>query len=79
MSIGVKNRFDSDFSIATTGYAGPKGDSVGKVFISISTPEKTTINEYLFKGTREEITSQIIENSLQNLNSQIKSFVFTNK
>ena len=44
MSIGVKNRFDSDFSIATTGYAGPKGDSVGKVFISISTPEKTTIN-----------------------------------
>ena len=79
MSIGVKNRFDSDFSIATTGYAGPKGSSVGKVFISISTPEKTTINEYLFKGTREEITSQIIENSLQNLNSQIKSFVFTNK
>lgn len=79
MSIGVKNRFDSDFSIATTGYAGPKGDSVGKVFISISTPEKTIINEYLFKGTREEITSQIIENSLQNLNSQIKSFVFTNK
>ena len=79
MSIGVKNRFDSDFSIATTGFAGPKGDSVGKVFISISTPEKTTINEYLFKGTREEITSQIIENSLQNLNSQIKSFVFTNK
>ena len=79
MSIGVKNRFDSDFSIATTGYAGPIGDSVGKVFISISTPEKTTINEYLFKGTREEITSQIIENSLQNLNSQIKSFVFTNK
>jgi len=79
MSIGVKNRFDSDFSIATTGYAGPKGDSVGKVFISISTPEKTTINEYLFKGTREEITSQIIENSLQNLNSQIKSFVFINK
>ena len=79
MSIGVKNRFDSDFSIATTGYAGPKGDSVGKVFISISTPEKTTINEYLFKGNREEITSQIIENSLQNLNSQIKSFVFTNK
>ena len=79
MSIGVKNRFDSDFSIATTGYAGPIGDSVGKVFISISTPEQTTINEYLFKGTREEITSQIIENSLQNLNSQIKSFVFTNK
>ena len=79
MSIGVKNRFDSDFSIATTGYAGPKGDSVGKVFISISTPEKTTINEYLFKGTREEITSQIIENSLQNLNFQIKSFVLTNK
>ena len=79
MSIGVKNRFDSDFSIATTGYAGPKGDSVGKVFISISTPEKTTINEYLFKGTREEITSQIIENSLQNLNFQIKSFVYTNK
>ena len=79
MSIGVKNRFDSDFSIATTGYAGPKGDSVGKVFISISTPKKTIINEYLFKGTREEITSQIIENSLQNLNFQIKSFVYTNK
>ena len=57
----------------------PKGSNVGKVFISISTPMKTIINEYLFKGTREEITSQIIENSLQNLNFQIKSFVYTNK
>lgn len=79
MSIGVKRKFKSDFSISTTGYSGPEGLDVGKVFISVSNPLKTVVKEYDFKGSRKEITNQIIETSLQNLISEIKLFIFSNK
>ena len=79
MSIGVKRKFKSDFSISTTGYSGPEGLDVGKVFISVSNPLKTVVKKYVFKGSRKEITNQIIETSLQNLISEIKLFIFSNK
>ena len=79
MSVGVKRKFNSDFSISTTGYSGPDGLDVGKVFISISNPLKTVVKKYDFKGSRQEITNQIIQTSLQNLISEIKLFIFSNK
>ena len=79
MSLGVKRKFNSDFSISTTGYSGPDGLDVGKVFISISNPLETVVKKYDFKGSRQEITNQIIETSLQNLISEIKLFIFSNK
>lgn len=79
MSEGVKRKFNSDFSISTTGYSGPDGFDVGKVFISVSNPLKTVVKKYDFKGSRQEITNQIIETSLQNLISEIKLFIFSNK
>ena len=79
MSVGVKRKFNSDFSISTTGYSGPDGLDVGKVFISISNPLETVVKKYDFKGSRQEITNQIIETSLQNLISEIKLFIFSNK
>ena len=79
MSVGVKRKFNSDFSISTTGYSGPGGLDVGKVFISVSNPLKTVVKKYDFKGSRQEITNQIIETSLLNLISEIKLFIFSNK
>ena len=79
MSLGVKRKFNSDLSISTTGYSGPDGLDVGKVFISISNPLETVVKKYDFKGSRQEITNQIIETSLQNLISEIKLFIFSNK
>ena len=35
MAEGISKNFNSDFSVSTTGYSGPSGKDVGKVFISI--------------------------------------------
>ena len=32
MSEGIDKKFNSDFSVSTTGYAGPTGRNVGKIF-----------------------------------------------
>ena len=79
MSEGVKKRFLSDFSVSTTGYAGPGGEEVGKVFISVSTPSKTEVKEFCFEGNRKTITDKIIEESILFLFSEIKVFIFNDK
>jgi len=79
MSEGVSNRFSSDFSVSTTGYSGPTGKDVGKVFISVKSPKNTIVREYNFIGNREKITSQIIESALQILFSEIKLLIYNNK
>ena len=76
MSEGISKKFNSDFSISTTGYAGPIGKDIGKVFISVKTPKSTDVKELKFYGNREEITDQIIHQSLQILLDKIKLFIF---
>jgi len=75
MSEGVSKKFNSDFSVSTTGYAGPKGKDIGKVFISVKTPKSTDVKELKIYGNREEITDQIINQSLQILLDKIKLFI----
>ena len=79
MSLGVKKKFESDFSISTTGYSGPDGLEIGKVYICVSNPLKSVVKKYDFKGCRQEITNQIIETSILNLISEIKLFILSNK
>ena len=76
MSEGISKKFNSDFSISTTGYAGPTGKDIGKVFISVKTPKSTDVKELKLYGNREEITDQIIHQSLQILLDKIKLFIF---
>ena len=75
MSEGIAKKFNSDFSISTTGYAGPTGKDIGKVFISVKTPKSTDVKELKLYGNREEITDQIIHQSLQILLDKIKLFI----
>ena len=75
MSVGIANKFNSDFSISTTGYAGPSGKDIGKVFVSVKTPKITDVRELKLYGNREEITDQIIDQSLQILLDKIKLFI----
>ena len=79
MSVGVSKRFFSDFSVSTTGYTGPKGKEVGKVFISVKSPINTLVKGFYFYGNRKEITDKVIESALQILLSEIKLFIFGNK
>ena len=75
MSEGISEKFNSDFSVSTTGYAGPLGKDIGKVFVSVKTPKITDVREFKFYGNREEITDQIINQSLQILLDKIKLFI----
>ena len=76
MSEGIAKKFNSDFSVSTTGYTGPTGKDIGKVFISVKTPKSTDVKELKLYGNREEITDQIIHQSLQILLDKIKLFIF---
>ena len=75
MSEGIAKKFNSDFSVSTTGYAGPTGRNVGKIFVSVKTPKSTDVRELKIYGNREEITHQIINQSLQILLDKIKLFI----
>ena len=75
MSEGIAKKFNSDFSVSTTGYAGPSGKDIGKVFVSVKTPKTTDVRELKLYGNREEITDQIINQSLQILLDKIKLFI----
>ena len=69
MATGIREKFHCDYSIATSGIAGPGGGSdekpVGTTWIAIATPEKVVAYHYLFGDHRER---NIRKTALQALN-----------
>ncbi len=57
MSSGCAAKFQSDLAIAVTGYAGPDGRDVGKVFVSVSFDKgkQSETVEFRFAGRRDHI------------------------
>ena len=72
MAEGIKNQFQTDYAIATTGYAGPKGEKVGQVFIAFASAEKTIVVECFLEGERKEIVNKASIKTLTILLSEIK-------
>lgn len=56
MAAGVRNAFNSDFALATTGIAGPTGATenkpVGLVYIGLASPNKIVAKKYIFHRNR---------------------------
>ncbi|MEC9208847.1 MAG: CinA family protein [Bacteroidota bacterium] len=77
MSEGVRHKFSSDFSIATSGYAGPTGGTelnpVGTVFIAISSEENTISERFVFTGDRESVISQSVIKGVKLLMEELKN------
>jgi len=75
MAIGVKNIFNSDYAIATTGNAGPlKGESdadIGTVFIAIATPLKVYTQKYSFGNNRNRVLIKTLNMSMTLLQKEI--------
>jgi len=57
MATGIRDRFKTDYSISTTGIAGPDGGTaekpVGLVWIAVASKEKVLSKKFLFGGNRE--------------------------
>lgn len=75
MAIEAKKILGSDYAISTTGNAGPtKGDSnqsIGKIFISIATPNKVKSFEFNFGKNREKNIHKTVNKALELLFSEL--------
>ncbi len=68
MVSGIRNRTQSAIGIATTGIAGPTGETptkpVGLVYIAIETPEKTFVRAFHFTGGRDIVIARATATAL---------------
>ena len=75
MANNVKKLLDSDYSISTTGNAGPtKGDSkkdIGLIYISISTPIETKSYKFNFGNNREKNIKKSVNKALELLFNEL--------
>lgn len=58
MAEGVRAKFGSNYGVATTGYAGPDGESVGLVFAAVASADGTRVQRFTWGGTRSEIQNR---------------------
>ena len=76
MAEGVRESCLADYSIATSGYAGPGGgvnnNPIGTVFIAISSDSGVDVERFIFSGNRKDIVKQASEQSLRLLYNAIK-------
>jgi nicotinamide-nucleotide amidase len=75
MALGIQKLTQVDYTIATTGNAGPaKGDSVadlGIVFIAIATPTGVFVEEFNFGQPREKVIDRAVSKSLELIYKEI--------
>ena len=78
MATNVLMKFRSDFSVATSGYAGPSGGTeinpVGTVFIAVASNQNVISRKFVFDGDRESIVNQATASGLRFLVSEIKKY-----
>ncbi|MCR1026155.1 competence/damage-inducible protein A [Cellulophaga baltica] len=78
MAINVRKLLKSDFSIATTGNAGPtKGDSneeVGSVFIAVATPKGVYSEKFMMGSQRERVVQKSVNKAFEMLQKEISKF-----
>ena len=67
MAEGVRAKFVADFGLATTGYAGPTGEPVGRVFVAVADAVGCEVLPYSWPGTRTEVQSRTAKMALNAL------------
>ena len=76
MTKSVLEKFDADFAVATSGYAGPTGGTnknpIGTVFIAIASVVGVVVSRFIFSGNRQSIVNQASESALDLLYTKIK-------
>lgn len=69
MAEGASKIFNAEYSVSTSGIAGPLGATknkpVGLVWIGIKTPKKLTAKKFIFKGSRVAVIRQATNKALE--------------
>ncbi|MBE0648289.1 MAG: nicotinamide-nucleotide amidohydrolase family protein [Bacteroidales bacterium] len=75
MALGARGRFRTDYAIATTGIAGPSGETpdkpVGTFWIGIATPDGVFAKHFLFGDNRERNIRRTAVTALNLLRKEI--------
>ncbi len=78
MALAAKDKFKTDYAIATTGNAGPtKGDGdieVGTVFIAVASPERVFSEKFEFGDRRERVIDRSVNKSFELLLKELKNY-----
>jgi PncC family amidohydrolase len=73
---GCRRLFSSDCAISITGVAGPGGGTtkkpVGLVYVGIGVGNKVRSFEYRFRGNRQEIREQAVEEAIKKMVEQVE-------
>lgn len=76
MAEGVRRHFGTDWSVVTTGIAGPGGGTptkpVGLVFIAAAGPDGVTVLRNLFQGDRAAVRAQTVAKAGELLLAKIR-------
>ncbi len=76
MAVNIQKKFQSDYSIATTGNTGPGTDNtqeeVGVVYIAIATPTGVYSSKYNFGTPREKVIQKSSNEALNLLRKEIQ-------
>lgn len=77
MATSVREKLKTDYSIATSGIAGPTGGTeskpVGTIWIAIATPEKVVSEKFLFGNNRERNIQRAATAALNLLRKELES------
>ena len=74
MAIGVTKLAKSDVGVGITGFAGPTGDKVGLVYISVyfNSTDKAFVKELMLDGDRDEIREFAVDEVVEMLLDLLK-------
>lgn len=76
MAVGIQQKFNTDYGIATTGNAGPTTDAtdktVGVVFIAIATPTGVFSEEFFFGKPRQKVIERATNKAFEMLRKEIR-------
>lgn len=67
MAEGVRKATGSTYSVATTGFAGPGGDSVGEVRVGVSGPRGSISKRFCYPGNVRKVNIEKFAASALNL------------
>jgi nicotinamide-nucleotide amidase len=82
MAEGIRRKMNTDFSVATSGIAGPTGGTeekpVGTLWIALAGPANTVAEKFVFGDNRERNIIRSSQTALQSLRKSILNFHQTN-